>query len=481
MPPPRRGSPSTIVSFQGSSRLRVTLDVLGWSSTPTESPGPGPNSSTYPPPGRAIAAAAGRTSTLPPQCAGATEERPAARDRGLDFCHLLEHIALELMRGIGPPPRPARGSPAPTEPAPPVRSVSSSARTSGWGRPPCRCRRPRPPGLIQAGQAPAGSISLRRDGPAISWAGPQRPEPRGGLRPSRRSAPAPGGAALPPGGRFLVEESVHEPYFGETIFTGTRLAPALPPLPSAFPSETARLEWVEGPANLKHHNKLCRGFNPVAHRSASPLGDALRTHCCRPVSGRYGQVWLAERGYRPGFEACPSGPIRIPSVPPPGRKGFHRPGRSSSSHRRFRTGPGRCWKGHPDPARRKWLPGKDGRSRRGAPGSPGEGHDSRQSVAGEKERRCGSRCADLRGATSATQVLQAGALSRVMWRAQELRVPSEVGTFFPCPVSRVVPIVHSQVQNPTRVLPLVHVHGGDLREAIVGEAGDQRLAGKGLL
>jgi len=109
---------------------------------------------------------------------------------------------------------------------------------------------------------------------------------------------------------------------------------------------------------------------------------------------------------------------------------------------------------------------------------PGEGHDPREvswvRTRGDKDP--GGLTSG--GATSATQVLQAGALLRVTWRAHELRVPW----------SRLGPVVLAEAcfgHTPRRVrslprLPLVLVQGGDLREAVVGEGGDQRLAGKGV-
>ncbi len=248
--PGRGGGPSTEVRFvemvhgphlevdrlndrflPGSTRLRATLDVLGFESRADGAP-PAlvprlleifPNLERHRCCGGDIRSGlflrwrhAG--SALPP-C-----------DRGLDFCHLLEHLALEMMRGMVPAAPCAGITCAHREPAHRF-DLFLECEDARAGAAALRCAAHVLLALVHPGQAPAGAFRFAET--ARYFLG----RPRSLLNPGEVLAALQGDppelqAAL----RFLAAAGfLSEERFtidlGETILYRYRLAPEIPPLP----------------------------------------------------------------------------------------------------------------------------------------------------------------------------------------------------------------------------------------------------------
>jgi hypothetical protein len=220
----------------GSSRLRVTLDVLGLELRSDEIPPPlVPNLLEIFPRLERHRCCGGddvHSSLLRRWRHGGSDSTPG--DRALDFCHLLGHITLELVRGMVPSATCAGITCAYREPAHRF-DLFIECEDARVGAAALRCAAHVLLALIQAGQAPAGASRYAET--ARYFLG----RPRSVLNPGEVLAALQGD---PPrleealrflaAAGFLVEDQFTAD-FGETILYRFRLAPDLPPLPVSLP------------------------------------------------------------------------------------------------------------------------------------------------------------------------------------------------------------------------------------------------------
>ena len=155
-------------------------------------------------------------------------------DRGLDFCHLLEHLALELTRGMVPAAPCAGITCAHREPAHRF-DLFLECEDARVGAAALRCAAHVLLALIHPGQVPAGAFRFAET--ARYFLG----RPRSLLNPGEVLAALQGDppqlqAALRflAAAGFLAEERFTAD-LGETILYRYRLAPGIPPLPISLP------------------------------------------------------------------------------------------------------------------------------------------------------------------------------------------------------------------------------------------------------
>jgi len=220
----------------GSPRLRVTLDVLGLDlHSDGIPPALVPNLLEIFPRLERHRCCGGddvHSSLLTRWRHGESASPPG--DRALDFCHLLEHVTLELMRGMVPS-APCAGITCAYREPPHRFDLFIECEDARVGAAALRCAAHLLLALIQAGRPPAGSFRYAET--ARYFLG----RPRSILNPGEVLASLQGDPPrLQEALRFLAEagflvEDQFTADFGETILYRYRLAPALPPLPISLP------------------------------------------------------------------------------------------------------------------------------------------------------------------------------------------------------------------------------------------------------